>query len=378
MMEPQVFEKYGVRACVNCDRCRDVCPIRLEDERFSPSRLVKTTLTGRWLERDDFTLVNCLGCRACKVRCPSEDVEFGKFVRIMRAETFDGGGYEWTAHGGALHHLEAIDPEPEVESSRLDSIPEEFKSIDGDEVLFVGCLPYFDIFFRKDPGVHPMQTVISALALLKAAGSKPRLLPDEPCCGHDLHEIGDKKAFSRKAEAVMFFLRRARAQTVFTVCPECAYTISELYPEYGIFPGVNVVPVVDFLSERIGRLAFRNRDEKVSLLESCRGFGSRKKFRKVLGAVPGLQLKETAPEQEYPSCCGTSGFFACGKIASRIALKRLKEAEAAGAGTLLSGCPKATIHLSCAVRKGSWVESRTRVEDFLTFIASALKSGGRQ
>ena len=65
--------------------------------------------------------------------------------------------------------------------------------------------------------------------------------------------------------------------------------------------------------------------------------------------------------------------FSAGRTSRRIAVKRLKEAETAGASRLLADCPKAAIHLRSAGRPGRWVDTRIEVDDFLTFMASAMQ-----
>jgi Fe-S oxidoreductase len=376
MTDGALTARYNVKTCIDCDRCADVCPVRLEDARFSPSGLVKKLSAGRAaLDPSDFTLLNCLGCGACKVRCPVERVEFGKFVRELRASVYKGGCYSRAAHGGALHHLMAMEVEPETAPARREWVPEKFQNNSGEEILFVGCLPCFDIFFKKDPGAHPLSAAASALSLLAATGIRPRVPPNEPCCGHDLYEIGDRKGFLKKARAVARAFEEAGARRVLTICPECAAAIGTLYPEHGINPGVEVVPVSEVLAEKLGPTQFRETKQTVALHLSCRGFGSGEALKKLLSAVPGVDIREAALGRTYPACCGTSGFFSCGKISRKIALRCLREAEAAGASTLLTDCPKAAIHLRCAARPGSWVETRIEVEDFLTFLGSALKNG---
>ena len=133
----------------------------------------------------------------CSERCPS-GVEFSGFILEMRtllAETKGLKGYR--AHDGALHSWMRMMTAPELRQNRLDWVPKELQVADSGEVaFFVGCAPYFDVFFAGIE-VDTLSIAKDSIRLLNFMDIKPVLLRDERCCGHDLLWTGDRENFER-------------------------------------------------------------------------------------------------------------------------------------------------------------------------------------
>jgi len=76
--------------------------------------------------------------------------------------------------------------------------------------------------------------------------------------------------------------------------------------------------------------------------------------RKILQAIPGIELREMERIREYSFCCGSGGGVksAFGEMAMWAASERLAEAEATGAGMLVTSCPWCESNLMDAAAQG--------------------------
>jgi Fe-S oxidoreductase len=72
-------------------------------------------------------------------------------------------------------------------------------------------------------------------------------------------------------------------------------------------------------------------------------------------------------------CCGSTGWVNCGRCAKGIQVKRLQQAQATGAGKLITACPKCRIHFSCALQDEG-EEIPLELEDLTGLLARALEA----
>jgi Fe-S oxidoreductase len=95
--------------------------------------------------------------------------------------------------------------------------------------------------------------------------------------------------------------------------------------------------------------------------------------RKVLAAIPGLELSEMRSNRKSASCCAGGTWGNCDRFAKRIQIDRLREARATGAEVLVTACPKCQIHFRCAMKDPNF-SSEISIEmlDVAEVVASAL------
>ncbi len=112
---------------------------------------------------------------------------------------------------------------------------------------------------------------------------------------------------------------------------------------------------MEFLDERLqaGELSFAaaNGMETVTYQDPCRlgrQLGVLEAPRRVLSAVPGVELVEMDRSGADAVCCGTAGFTHCDAASRRLQQERLESAAGTGAQTLVTACPKCLIHFACA------------------------------
>jgi Fe-S oxidoreductase len=97
--------------------------------------------------------------------------------------------------------------------------------------------------------------------------------------------------------------------------------------------------------------------------------------RKVLGAIPGVELVEMEHSGADAICCGVSSWVSCGATAKSIQMARLAEAKATGADVLVTACPKCQIHFRCALSgrvPGDRADVEIPIEDLTSIVAKAL------
>jgi Fe-S oxidoreductase len=97
--------------------------------------------------------------------------------------------------------------------------------------------------------------------------------------------------------------------------------------------------------------------------------------RKVLSAIPGVELVEMEHNAADAICCGVSSWVSCGATAKSIQMARLTEAKATGADILVTACPKCQIHFKCALSgkvPGNREAVDIPIEDLTSLVATAL------
>jgi Fe-S oxidoreductase len=329
----------------------------------------------------DRELFSCLTCYACSLKCPS-DVDFPLFMQKMRTIAANAGEYGQPAHSNALHSLMRLMSDSSIKQSRLDWLTDENQTSEESDILFfVGCAPYFDPFFEFEGiGVKTLDIVKGSLKILNKLGIKPKLLPNERCCGHDMLWTGDIETFKRLAEQNAALIREARVKKIIFSCPECYRTFKLDYPNY-VELGCELQHISEFLAERIGEngLKFKEIKKKVTYQDPCRlgrHLGVYDAPRKALEAIPGIQFIEMERNREWSLCCGTSAFTNCDSYSNQIRLDRLLEARDTGAETLITCCPKCQTHFKCAMTSRT-EERRPEVEievmDLANLVADALE-----
>lgn len=92
--------------------------------------------------------------------------------------------------------------------------------------------------------------------------------------------------------------------------------------------------------------------------------------RETLEAIPGLKLVEMEHNRENALCCGSVlTRISDAEISDKIAIRRFKEAEAAGANDMVTTCPCCEVQLRIG---RDACQSSIKVRDFATVVAEAL------
>ena len=127
------------------------------------------------------------------------------------------------------------------------------------------------------------------------------------------------------------------------------------------------------LVKQKGSATFRKR--KLTYQDSCRLGRFLKLYeepRRLLSALPGVDLVEMTNNRDASLCCGSTPWMFCGAVNRRIQDERLLQAAGTGAGTLVTSCPKCQIHLTCAQVSGESKASGIAIKDMYELIMESL------
>ena len=335
--------------CLDCGVCTGSCPVARVFPDFSPRQIIERSLY-ELEEPSDETIWSCLTCAQCSVRCPA-NIDFPEFVRRMRDEAHALGFDGVPAHNGMLQTIMSIQTQ-NIRQSRTFWIQDEKVADTGEIFYFVGCRPYFDVIFR-DIDAGSIQGARNVVKILNRFGVEPVVSNDERCCGHDALWNGHEERFKRLARSNLEVIRSSGAKQVIFACPEGYHTFMNYYPKYFGELGFEPVHILDFLADKIGEgaIQFEECRSVVTYHDPCRLgrlAGVYDAPRKLLAAIPGIELREMPRSRENSVCCGTTGWMNCSSCSKEIQMERLTEARKTGAETLITACPKCQIHFRCA------------------------------
>jgi Fe-S oxidoreductase len=205
-------------------------------------------------------------------------------------------------------------------------------------LYWVGCAASFDDRNRR--------VARAFVTCLDAAGVSFAVLgQEESCTGDPARRMGNEYVYQMLAMANVATLDRYRPKTIVTACPHCFNTLGA---EYGQFGGhYEVVHHAQFLARLVADDRLRPDQERAGSLtyhDSCyltRYNGVISEPRAVLGAVPGLELREMERRGRQSFCCGAGG----GRMwmeetrGTRINAERTRQALATGADGVATACP---------------------------------------
>ena len=350
-----VIRETKAWACYDCGKCTATCPITRAGGSCAPRRHILAANLGNTSEvvHSD-GLFACLTCSACEQRCPAE-VGYTELVQRCRELAYRDGIEPECPHGGALQSVMRMMAKGGTRQDRLQwlsgglaTAPEK-----GDVFYWTGCTMYYDALF-PDMGVSTLDGNRAAVRVMNKLGVTPVVSSEERCCGHDLLWNGDRKSFEALAAHNIRLVQQSGAATLVTSCAECLRTWKLDYAPMGKGKLPRIVHITEWIEERLPDLKLKGSARKhVTFQDPCRlgrHLGIYEPPRRLLSALPGVELREMVHSRASATCCAGGTWSNCDRFAKQIQVERLREARSTGAAVLATACPKCQVHFRCAMK----------------------------
>ena len=325
----EAVKKTGVWACYDCGKCTATCPIARAGDNYSPRRHVLAASGDRWEEiTANGSLYHCLSCSLCDQRCPAQ-VDYTGLVQELRGRAYHEGIEPDCPHGGSLQSIMRIMAQGGTTQDRLDWLDGDLETEPekGQVFFWTGCTMYYDALF-KEIGVNTLDGTRAAIRLMNRLGTKPVVSRDERCCGHDLLWNGDRKNFEALARHNVKLVAESGAETLVTPCAECLRTWTIDYEPFTNGNGPQILHFTEYLAGKMPDLDLgTNGQKRVTFQDPCRlgrHLGIYDPPRKVLNAVPGVELVEMEKSGKRATCCAGGTWSNCDRFAKKIQVERLK------------------------------------------------------
>ncbi|MCE5282991.1 MAG: 4Fe-4S dicluster domain-containing protein [Deltaproteobacteria bacterium] len=376
-------------ACTRCGRCQDGCPAYLSGKPLSPKKLIQDLKTY-WLERaplaavpaaegvlartlervdglvdaalkgatpgqepaektlageviDLHELWACTNCLYCQENCSASIEHVPKVIgmrqyKVLTEADFapelqltyrnmENNSNPW----GIGAHLRA----DWAKDLGIKTLAED----SGAEYLFyVGCAGSFDDRGKK--------VSVAFAKILKAAGVSFGILgTEEGCCGDSAMRGGNEYLYQSLAQANIEVMKTYNVRKIITTCPHGYNALKKDYPHFGgqfeVYHHTEII--ADLIAQ--GKITLKKPLEGLAAYhDSCflgRYNGIYDQPRRILAAIPGLELTEMDRNRGKSFCCGAGGarMWMEEDIGERINNMRTDQAIATGASTVAVGCP---------------------------------------
>jgi len=379
---PERIESFGkeidneIMACLMCGFCRAGCPVYQETSIESKNArgrviLAYNLLTGRIKPSKELAerFYACTLCLNCKVTCPA-GIQVADIVESARKRLAKEGLLP-EIHKTLLKNIsEYGNPFSEPVEKRMDVYPSTYKETAAETLLFFGCVTSY----------QDIQIIPNTIKILDQARVDYSTMGNEEyCCGYPGYLAGSDK-FQEFISKNLERFSKFKPKRMITTCAGCYKTFKELYPKNSDF-NVEVFHMVECIEQLIseGKLKFGDPFlRKVVYHDPCdlgRHMNIYEPPRKILKAIPGLQLIEFKENRDLAKCCGGGGGLKAfdNNLSGDIAYRRALDAIDLGAEVIVSACPSCKSSFQQATAKlRKEKKGRLKVMDITELIAEVL------
>ena len=372
--------------CYQCQKCSVGCPTA-QAMTYRPAQIMRAVQFGlQEMLLRDASIWRCLTCETCGTFCPN-DLHPRAVIEVLRCMAMEDG--QDLSHDHALERGiramrmlgtridQAHNISGDANDNRLiwaDNLPSRPPNLErkrGAEIVyFVGCVS----------SLYPMSYGIpqSFVTILEKVGADYTTMGSEEwCCGYPLLIGGQVNAAEQVIRHNVEVIHELGARRVVMTCPSCYHSWHHVYPQVVGELGFEVVHATQFLAEMLdeGRLNFKEgRKMVVTYHDPCdlgRKGGIYDEPRRVLAAIPGVELVEMDSRRETALCCGGGGNLETfdPQLGAEVAARRVAEAQAVGARVIASACPQCERTLTKSTRAN---KVRIRVMDVAQLVERAL------
>ncbi|MDQ7025476.1 MAG: (Fe-S)-binding protein [Anaerolineae bacterium] len=360
LSKTQIFDAF---ACIQCNRCQDVCPAYVTGKELSPAALevnkryfIKDNLSGLANGTESFNLVGnvisesavwaCTSCAACIDVCPVGNEPMHDILDIRRNQVlmesefpsqlqnaFNGmerNGNPWQDGRSRIGWIEGL----EFDVPTIEENP------DFDILYWTGCAVSYD--------PRAQETARALVKVMHKAGVNFAILGDsETCTGDVARRAGNEYLYFELASANVETLNEVKPPRIVATCPHCLHNIGKEYHQFGgEYEVIHHTELIDeLISEgKIPPTANPASWSNVTFHDPCylgRHNGVIDEPRNVLNSI-GAPVIEMPRNKNNSFCCGAGGaqFWKEEEHGEKaVNLARYEEAMATGADTLAVGCP---------------------------------------
>jgi Fe-S oxidoreductase len=334
--------------CYQCGVCTAACPWGLvRQEALSVRSILRQAQLGLQYGGDGLWL--CTTCAQCQAYCP-RGVNGSEIFRSLRLLAWERRAVEnglpsllWSLYWNGNPWSQP--PSTRSAWSKGLDVPQ-FDAEQHELLLYVGCTSSFD---------RRAQKIVRALvAILNRAGVSYGFLGnEEPCCGEAALSLGHKTYFEEIAQETTRFFQKRGVRKLVAISPHCYDVFKNHYPGVGrdeISPrdAISSYHYTQYLAGLLeqGRLDFSPAVEQVRITfqDPCylgRHNGEYEAPRRLLAAIPGVELVEMENSRVDGLCCGGGGGRTWLETApgERFSDLRVVEAQRSGASILATACP---------------------------------------
>ena len=351
---------------------------------------------------DQDVLWSCTTCGACVEQCPVDIEHVDHIIDMRRYQTLIESAFP-SELGGLFKNLEGKgNPWGMGARARLDwakDLPfpvkvlgqDVEKASDVEWLFWVGCAGAYEDRAKK--------TTRAVAELLDTAGVSFAVLGDgETCTGDSARRAGNELLFQTLAAQNVSTFGEFGVTKVVVTCAHCFNTIKNEYPQIGgTYEVVHHTQLLNRLV-RDKKLVPVARPSDVPGMSSAKNAASTAATvtyhdpcylgrhndvyappRELIGALPGVELREMERTREKSFCCGAGGarMWMEEKLGTRINTNRTEEAIATGAERIAIGCPFCRVMISdgLTAKQAEGEAEAVEVVDVAQMLLAAVRRG---
>jgi heterodisulfide reductase subunit D len=330
-----------IENCESCGKCLDQCRLQpyasYSGEKSTELRKTQIDfLKGGEFSQTVYDLAfTCIGCQYCTGAC-EHGLDPSHLGAITRMELIARGQsapppYSFALPGERFNYfsiLSALLLNPS-QTRWMAQPPEPAKH--ADVVYFLGC------------GMHvsPDRLFTSLDILDRMEIDCATLGGIEHCCGVPYMAAGQGAECEKRIDGLVESISSFTPETAIFMCPGCT---SRMAGSFATPSDLSFRPLhfAAFLAENLDRLKFEKTiDKTVTIHDPCklgRGLGEFEGARKVLNAIPGINIVEMEHSCKDTLCCSSSAAMSTPEAAKELGLIIMEEAKATGADLLIDMC----------------------------------------